>query len=643
VGGYAIVPSDPVKAGYNFRGWFDSKGSIFSFDITPVTSDIKLTARWSAASKMYTITFDSNEGTEVTAQSVMEGSKVTKPEDPKKDNCYFWAWYKNVEDIDSFDFDNETVTSDMTLYALYVEEVAIYGVDFDSDGGTLVESQIIAEGYKATRPDDPTKAGYEFVGWYKGEELFDFDTEIKDNITLKAKWNTANKLTVTFNTNGGSDIPSEKVEEGSAVAKPANPQREGYEFDNWVTKDGIVFDFATTINSDITLYATWKNVSDEFTVKFKVDGSDYHTETVKKWSKVPKPADPSKEGSHFVYWMKSDGTEFVFDNELIYQNTTLSAKWDAEEYFTVTFNTDGGTVAYPQRIKKGDKATDPKPTKEGYIVSGWVDEDNNDFNFNMAITRDIKLTAKWVYKSYQVAYVAEGNVIFVNSVNANGIAVRPANPVSSEKYMSFSYWSLEKGGKTKFDFTKPITANITLYAVWKGYEVGDTGPSGGYIVYDCDAYNDSGNADKLNSSECGWRFLEAAKEDLSSTVIFGVYSENHTYGTKYDIGTGKKNTEILLKNRNKTYKPLSDYVWDKEIDGYSDWFVPSRDELNLLYVNLYMKGLGNFKADNYWTSSEYFANGESDYYKAYSQDFKNGRQNGQQRDQYDYVRPVRYF
>ena len=191
------------------------------------------------------------------------------------------------------------------------------------------------------------------------------------------------------------------------------------------------------------------------------------------------------------------------------------------------------------------------------------------------------------------------------------------------------------------------------------YNVGDIGPTGGYIFYDCDADNNSGNADGLISSEVGWRYLEAAPADLhivdgvptvdstlsgyssgTETLCFGHYKKT-TDGsslfvngtTKYDesdctgtaIGTGQKNTQMLVEvmgdtnaygQQNVGYTPVyfqtDEYaarfcgILTYTVNGvtYDDWFLPSRDELSLMFTNLHKKGLGGFDGSNYWSSSE---------------------------------------
>ncbi len=166
-------------------------------------------------------------------------------------------------------------------------------------------------------------------------------------------------------------------------------------------------------------------------------------------------------------------------------------------------------------------------------------------------------------------------------------------------------------------------------------EVGDRGPAGGWIFYDCDADNATGNADGLISTECGWRYLEAAPSDLDERYVWG---PDGTLGTATGIGTGKSNTDKIPATR-ESRKTAAQACKEYSINGYGDWFLPSNDELNLMYLNLKRKGIGDFSSSNYWSSSE---NSNYSYY-AWSQYFGLGDQNNNNR-RHDYkVRPVRAF
>ena len=640
-GRYAVLPDTPTRNGYDFRGWLFG-GRTYIFEGTPVTSDITLTAQWTDSTRYYDILFDSDGGTEVKPQRLKEGEKVTKPAEPDKDGYYFDYWTLNGWE---YNF-NALTTSDLTLKAKWVESCTIR---FDSAGGSDVESDIIKKGTMAVKPEDPTRGNDIFDGWYYNGTQFDFEnTTVNETITLTAHWKTAYK--VTFKTDGGSEVEPQIVEEGKYATEPAKPTKEGYSFNLW-TLDGAVFDFATqAITKDIELVATWNNVSEICIVTFNSNGG-YPSEIKKgviPWSKVIRPDNPTKEGSYFVCWMH-DGTVFDFDKETISENLTLYALWSTTKYYTVTFDEEGGSSVPLQRVKENNKATQPvDPKRYGYVFQGWVTDDYKEYNFNTPVTSDIILTAKWERYTHKVVFDSNGgSPVNTETVGDGDTVIKPGNPTNlSEEHKTFDYW--EYDGE-KFDFSTPVKFDITLKAVWRDYRVGDTGPGGGYIFYDCDAdnsdENDGAGPDGLMSSKCGWRFLEAAEKDLSSPIQWGVYSEHKQYGTKTDIGTGKENTKILLNNRNSYNKSISDYVWNKDINGFTDWYVPSKDELNLMYVNLHAKGLGSFRNDVYWSSSEYYWKGSYEPYRAWAQNFSSSNdQYGENRmNKYEYVRPVRRF
>ena len=145
-----------------------------------------------------------------------------------------------------------------------------YVVTFDSNGGSAVAAQNVESGAKATKPNDPTREGYTFLGWYNGDVAFDFNTPITANLILVAKWQQESiaKFTVTFNSDGGSAVESQQVESGAKATKPADPTKSGYTFVGWYNGE-VAFDFNTPITADITLTAHWLAESvDVYQVKF---------------------------------------------------------------------------------------------------------------------------------------------------------------------------------------------------------------------------------------------------------------------------------------------------------------------------------------------------------------------------------------
>lgn len=173
---------------------------------------------------------------------------------------------------------------------------------------------------------------------------------------------------------------------------------------------------------------------------------------------------------------------------------------------------------------------------------------------------------------------------------------------------------------------------------------GTRGPSGGYIFYDVDednsTENDGAGPDGLKSDVCNWRFLEAAPEDLSGQYVWG--DKGKEAGTGTAIGLGQENTRSIVQNASSETGHLGNAAMACQAyggGGYSDWFLPSKDELEQMYLNLKRNEIGNFQEDTYWSSSEYF----SDY--AWQKYFRGGGAwlYNFTRDNSVRVRPVRAF
>ena len=194
-----------------------------------------------------------------------------------------------------------------------------YLVKFDSNGANNVPSQSIAENELVERPTDPVKEGYTFLGWYLEDELYDFETPVTTRFELVAKWEI-NKYTVEFKVSETEVVHSEVVEHGNIVARPTDPVKEGHTFKGWFV-DGVEYDFAAQVKSDITIVAMFDVV--KYNVTFDVEGIE--PQEVNHGEVVVKPADPEKEGYAFQGWY-ANGTEYDFATPVV-APVELSAKW----------------------------------------------------------------------------------------------------------------------------------------------------------------------------------------------------------------------------------------------------------------------------------------------------------------------------
>ena len=234
----------------------------------------------------YIVTFNTQGGSNIDALKVVEGQKVTKPQDPTKENYIFSGWYKEAACTTVWDFEKETVISNVTLYAKWVEAAQACVVTFDTQGGSEVAPLIVNKGERLMKPTDPTKEDYSFLGWYKDAactDAWEFSTDIVNgDITLYARWSNPGETvyTVTFDTDGGNEMEPASVKANEKVIRPANPVKNDFEFRGWYsdTDRQIVYDFESSVTADIALYAKWVK-AEIFLIDFNI--SDLSAKGVK--------------------------------------------------------------------------------------------------------------------------------------------------------------------------------------------------------------------------------------------------------------------------------------------------------------------------------------------------------------------------
>jgi hypothetical protein len=168
--------------------------------------------------------------------------------------------------------------------------------------------------------------------------------------------------------------------------------------------------------------------------------------------------------------------------------------------------------------------------------------------------------------------------------------IRPAAPVAAVPTTPAA------SGGTSERAAAPIPAAVPTPApppAPVSYKVGDRGPAGGWVFYD------------MGFTMNGWRYLEAAPADIPGIWQCDVQSRKVS-GTSKGIGDGKRNTQIIVEFLNQAGVTMkAAQVADAyEYGVFGDWFLPSRDELDLMYKNLKAKGLGGFQSGSYWTSSQ---------------------------------------
>ncbi len=285
---------------------------------------------------------------------------------------------------------------------------------------------------------------------------------------------------ITFDTDGGSMVPSMSIEEGRAIEAPDAPTREGYIFEGWMLDDNE-YDFSGTVNGNMVLKAKWTEITPEmviYTVTFDpAGGSEVSSIQVLENGNAYSPT-TTRDGYVFVEW-QLNGETFDF-NTPITSNITLTAVWREEDQpdpnegkeWNVTFNLNGGSGSAPssQKVVHGEKATVPseRPTRDKYDFVGWSTNRNaTSANINSYVIRN-NTTFYAIWRSnvtyYNVTLNNGGGSGCSNQRIEEGQRLSNCTPTWSNH--TFKGWQY---GSTTYRNLSEITinGNATITASWE--------------------------------------------------------------------------------------------------------------------------------------------------------------------------------
>ena len=198
---------------------------------------------------------------EYAKQVLPSGTLATRPDAPAATPGYtFGGW--NKADGTAWDYASDKVTDNITLYAKWAANT--YTITFDTAGGSEIAPITQDYGTVITAPEAPTREGYTFIGWDKEIPT----TMPAENMTVTAQWEI-NQYTITFDTNGGSEIAPITQDYSTVITAPEAPEREGYTFIGW---DKAIPE--TMPAENITLKAQWKD-SEKPTGEIKISENSW--------------------------------------------------------------------------------------------------------------------------------------------------------------------------------------------------------------------------------------------------------------------------------------------------------------------------------------------------------------------------------
>ena len=458
------APANPTRKGYTFKGW-DKE-----IPETMPAENITVKAQWEI--NQYTITFDTNGGSEIAPITQDYGTEITAPANPTRKGYTFKGWDKEIP--------KTMPAENITLKAQW--EINQYTITFDTNGGSEIAPITQDYGTEITAPANPTRKGYTFKGWDKEIPK----TMPAENITLKAQWEI-NQYTITFDTNGGSEIAPITQDYGTEITAPANPTRKGYTFKGWDKEIP-----KTMPAENITLKAQWE--INQYTITFDTNGgSEIAPITQDYGTEITAPDKPTRKGYTFKGWDKE------IPETMPAENITVKAQWEINQY-TITFDTNGGSEIAPITQDYGTEITAPdNPTRKGYTFKGWDKEIPKTMP-----AENITVKAQWEINQYTITFDTNGGSEIAPITQDYGTEITaPDNP--TRKGYTFKGWDKE------IPKTMPAE-NITITARWK-----DTEKPTGEIIIGTNKWNEF-----LNELTFGIFFKDTQEVTINAVDNSGV-------------------------------------------------------------------------------------------------------------------------
>lgn len=544
-----ILPT-PTKVGYNFEGWYNGDTLVSNDSVWTSLSDMTLTAKWSvktydfvlenAYTKSFTVYFYYNYGsyaeTAYEHKTLTTGSKLNCPAShPTRTGYLFTGWYVDKDCTTRYTFEGD-ITSDMILYA-----------------GWMAMPQSLAFTQEQIPPT-----------YYTGSKDY-YSLNLSGTYTTSKNlyFVTLNKGTHTVyysNSNGNSlygyNLTIKNLTTGVVIQTVEDISNTSFEALTFESSVGDVIEMAVSrVDTQYSTYAqfyfdgfevesTAVATSNDFVFS---SGSSYRQE-IEYGAEFTLP-EISRPGYEFLGWYYNDtkveGGTWTYTEDVLFK-----AKWNAKGNI-ITLAPEGGSVSSTTiNVKYNEKFELPVPTKPGYSFSGWYDEDGRYWSateHTWTYFEDMKLTAKWVAKTYRVnledvstssyaTVTLKNNYSDAYYENFNIVSVRLAytlytSSVPTRSGYIFTGWYTDAECTKPFDLATPITEDIDLYAGWTKLALNNSYSS--VTQLNPDYYGTSGYSYSINTSGTSVSAWKRVAVTATETGTHAVYYRNGTSGNNY--------------------------------------------------------------------------------------------------------------
>ena len=571
---------EPTKTGYTFSGW-DKTIATMPAENQVVSGTFSI--------NQYTLTFDTDGGSTIEAITADYGTAITAPANPTKTGYTFVNWSPSIPA--TMPATNTTVTAQWSINQ--------YTITFNTDGGSAIDAITQDYGTDVTAPANPTKTGYTFSSWDKTIP----GTMPAENITITAQW-TINSYTITFDSDGGSEVAPITQNYGTAITAPANPTKTGYTFNGWNKTIP-----ATMPAEDMTIKAKWGINS--YTLTLNRNNNTYGEVTgagTYDYNTVVNIVATPNYGYKFSKWIDADENTFSTNAETsvtLTENTTLTAVFEPVTFLITAESDLNGTATGTDNYTYKTNATITATPNYGYNFANWTNSSDevvsSSATYTFEVTKAETFTAHYTAKQYTVTANATegGSATGTGTYDYNTTATLEATPSAGYSFVNWTNEDDEVVG-TEATLNYTVTRDITITANFSinSYHITLTSNGNGTVSGDGTFVYNTSHTISAEPSSCykfsHWSESADGSDEYSTTASFDVtvtsditlYANFEILSYTLNLAAGANGTvtnttasETIAAGENKAYTydcgtvvsitatPNTGYLFDSWTDG----------------------------------------------------------------------------
>ncbi len=461
-------PSDPSQAGHTFGGWMQGE-QWFANGSTMKANPLTLTANFSRNS--YGLTFQTNQGTTIEGLTLPYETALDGylPTDLSKDGHTFEGWY--VDDALTQPLEAEAVLMQTTtLYAKW--DINDYTLTYETNGGSSISNRSITFNDSIVIPNDPSKEGFTFTGWFEDETLVDADLPLtmpSRDVTLYAGWQI-NIYDLYFHPGYGINMDAIQYDFDQTMDVLPTPTLEGYTFLGWYVDESLseAYAYERMPSRQVDVYAKWEINTYQFNLDTN-GGNLIASRDITYQDVIELPMDPTKEGYTFIGWYTDVSLSATYQPQTMpARDLTLYAKWSINQYRIDFYPSNGTSSTTSTYTYQENMQTFATPVRDGYTFIGWfLDADlSQPFAFETMPAQNLELYAKWEINTYDISFVSDHlNQPIFSTTLVYGQSPSLPVPPTREGY-DFLGWRVDDVMINEA-WTMP-SRDITFTAVWEG-------------------------------------------------------------------------------------------------------------------------------------------------------------------------------